>query len=147
MPTRSPTPCRQPGCAVLVSDRSGYCETHRKARRALDDARRGTAHARGYGRKWQAARAAYLAKHPRCELHQARGEVVAAREVDHIRPHRLREAIDSGDPARIATARRLFWDSANWQALCSSCHSEKTAREDGGWGRRPGGAEKSGGHG
>jgi len=42
--------------------------------------------------------------------------------VDHIIPHR-------GDLA-------LFWDEKNnWQALCHRCHSRKTAREDGGFGR------------
>lgn len=41
--------------------------------------------------------------------------------VDHIRPHR-------GD-------YRLFMDEANLQTLCETCHSAKTAREDGGFGR------------
>ena len=38
-----------------------------------------------------------------------------AKEVDHIIPHR-------GD-------MQLFWDVANWQGLCKSCHSKKTAQE------------------
>jgi 5-methylcytosine-specific restriction protein A len=28
----------------------------------------------------------------------------------------------------------LFWNRSNWQSLCHSCHSRKTASEDGGWG-------------
>jgi 5-methylcytosine-specific restriction protein A len=28
----------------------------------------------------------------------------------------------------------LFWDQSNWQPLCHTCHSKKTAREDGGFG-------------
>lgn len=56
--------------------------------------------------------------------------------VDHIKPHRLKQAIDSGDPERIAGARSLFWDSAgNWQSLCKRHHDVKTATEDGGFGR------------
>ena len=35
--------------------------------------------------------------------------MTAASVVDHIKPHK-------GDKA-------LFWDQANWQPLCASCHS------------------------
>ena len=44
------------------------------------------------------------------------GRYTKATDVDHIVPHR-------GD-------RDLFWDRNNWQALCHSCHSKKTAAED-----------------
>lgn len=41
--------------------------------------------------------------------------------VDHVVPHR-------GD-------KNLFWNArGNWQALCVSCHSRKTVKEDGGFG-------------
>lgn len=76
---------------------------------------------RGYGGKWQRARLAYLAKHPLCRLCEAQGRVTAATVVDHILPHR-------GDMV-------LFWASTtNWQPLCKSCHSIKTASEEGGIG-------------
>jgi 5-methylcytosine-specific restriction enzyme A len=39
---------------------------------------------------------------------------VVATEVDHITPHR-------GNP-------NLFWNRSNLQAMCRSCHSQKTAR-------------------
>lgn len=71
---------------------------------------------RGYGYKWQQARAGYLARHPLCVHCQKAGRVEEATEVDHVIPHR-------GDMA-------LFWDSSNWQALCKPCHSAKTASED-----------------
>lgn len=29
---------------------------------------------------------------------------------------------------------KLFWDSANWQAMNKECHDRKTASEDGGFG-------------
>jgi 5-methylcytosine-specific restriction protein A len=35
--------------------------------------------------------------------------------VDHIIPHR-------GN-------RELFWDTENWQALCTPCHNRKTKQE------------------
>lgn len=76
---------------------------------------------RGYGGRWQRARLAYLAKHPLCVACRALGRVEAATVVDHIEPHR-------GDMVK-------FWDSAsNWQPLCDSCHSAKTANEEGGIG-------------
>jgi 5-methylcytosine-specific restriction protein A len=49
-------------------------------------------------------------------------QLVFATEVDHKVPHR-------GD-------QDLFWDTSNWQSLCKPCHSAKTAREDGGFGRQ-----------
>jgi 5-methylcytosine-specific restriction enzyme A len=42
------------------------------------------------------------------------GQVTHTLEVDHIRKH-------EGDPT-------LFWDRANLQALCSTCHTRKTLR-------------------
>jgi len=60
--------------------------------------------------------------------------VAAATEVDHIKPHKLKQAIDGGDPVAIATAQSLFWNRRNWQGLCKTHHSRKTASEDGGFG-------------
>lgn len=48
------------------------------------------------------------------------GRVKAATDLDHINPHK-------GDMV-------LFWDKDNWQGLCHSHHSQKTATEDGGFG-------------
>lgn len=96
------------------------------------DQRRGSAAARGYGRRWQKAREGYLRKHPLCIRCKRAGFITAATVVDHIRPHR-------GDS-------QLFWDSSNWQPLCKRCHDRKTAASDGGFGRRrrEGGGQKSG---
>ena len=82
---------------------------------------RPSAAARGYGSRWQKARAGFLLAHPLCAGHTDRGEIVAANVVDHIIPHR-------GD-------MKLFWNRDNWQALCKRCHDTKTANEDGGFGR------------
>jgi 5-methylcytosine-specific restriction endonuclease McrA len=88
------------------------CEAKRDAaRKARFDRCRPNARARGYNRAWQAARAAFLAQHPRCTRC---GE--AADTVDHITPHR-------GDRGR-------FWDRANWQALCTRCHSGAKQSEE-----------------
>jgi len=72
-----------------------------------------------YGKAWQAARRTYLLAHPFCAMcgKPLRG---ADAVVDHVKPHR-------GD-------WRLFWDEANWQALCKHCHdSHKQRQEHGGY--------------
>lgn len=78
---------------------------------------------RGYGYRWQKARAAYLAENPLCVYCRRIGRVEAATVVDHIKPHR-------GD-------EQLFWDEGNWQPLCASCHSSIKQAEEAkakGWG-------------
>jgi 5-methylcytosine-specific restriction protein A len=122
VPGRPKSICRAPSCGKVI-DAPGYCEQHKKVVRKQEDERRGTAAERGYDSKWAKARAFYLRKHPLCVYCQRDKRVVAATVVDHITPHRLKEAIDSGDEQRIARARTLFWDSAsNWQPLCKPHH-------------------------
>lgn len=106
-------PCAHPGCGVLTSGR--YCPQHFQPKQ---DRRRPAAYRKWYtGDKFRKARAAFMAAHPLCEICGG-----LSSDLDHITPHK-------GDPV-------LFWDSDNWQALCASCHSKKTAREDGGFGNR-----------
>lgn len=121
MPLRPQRPCRAQGCRALHRNASGYCDTHAdQVKSYVKEKPRESSTARGYGYKWQQARAGFLARHPLCIKCQARGLVVVATDVDHIEPHK-------GDMA-------LFWDRSNWQALCGPCHSTKTASEDGGFG-------------
>lgn len=75
---------------------------------------RGTSAQRGYGGRWQKARATWLRAHPLCKMHADMGQVVAATVVDHIEPHR-------GD-------MKLFWDTSNWQSLCKACHDRHKQR-------------------
>jgi 5-methylcytosine-specific restriction protein A len=114
MPTQAPRPCSHPGCRVLVTD-GARCEAHRRQSARFSDAFRKGSTERGYGGRWQRARAAFLAAHPVCSC----GGLASV--VDHITPHK-------GDAA-------IFWDSANWQPLCEICHNRKTAAVDGGFGR------------
>jgi 5-methylcytosine-specific restriction protein A len=112
-----------------VTGIDGFCEAHRAEVRRISDQHRGTASARGYGRKWQAARAQFLAAHPLCqceECDEGRVRLRVAQVVDHKIPHK-------GDP-------KLMWDRKNWQSMAKECHDRKTAREDGGFGRLPRGA-------
>ena len=88
-------------------------------RAAYDDSRLSSAK-RGYGRQWRKTRERILSRDPLCvnpfgiEQH-----VVFSADVDHIVP---REQGGSDD-------------DSNLQGLCHSCHSRKTAIEDGGFGR------------
>ena len=59
--------------------------------------------------RWRKCRKIFLAANPVCVLCERRGITTAANVVDHIRPH-------GGDP-------ELFWDTGNWQPLCTPCHN------------------------
>lgn len=120
MPVRPKSPCIYVGCRELV-DKPGLCVTHKKLKQKTCDIIRGSSASRGYGYRWRQARAAYLSEHPLCCLCSKQGLVSAANVVDHIIPHK-------GD-------KIYFWDQDNWQSLCAPCHNQKTATEDGGWGR------------
>jgi 5-methylcytosine-specific restriction enzyme A len=123
MPISAPKPCSYPGCNVLVRGQS-RCALHAKKDRLEFEKRRGSAASRGYDRHWKKARDKFLSEEENCYCvgpdHLGKG--VLATVVDHIIPHK--------------NDRRLFWDKRNWQPLCKSCHDKKTAREDGGFGRR-----------
>lgn len=117
-------PCRQPGCRKLT--KNGYCEEHEQQhqRRYESQQQRVSSAKRGYGRKWRTESKAFLAEYPWCKACLDKGIKEPATEVDHIIPHKGNQ--------------KLFWDKKNWQGLCHSCHSRKTAGEDGGFGRPPG---------
>lgn len=134
MPTARPKPCRHPGCKQLVKDEA-YCAEHKKVQRQIEDRDRATAAQRGYDSRWRKASKTFLSRHPLCQACEVKGKVTAAAATDHKVPHRLFDALESGDEAWIAQAQHLFWDTSNWQAICPSCHSVKTNREDGGFGR------------
>ena len=77
---------------------------------------RGTAAQRGYGSRWQKARAIFLAEHPLCCRCGEEGQVTPATVVDHIEPHK-------GD-------QKLFWDQKNWQPLCKPHHDSAKQSEE-----------------
>jgi len=56
------------------------------------------------------------------------GRTTAATVVDHIIPHRLKEALNDGDPVSIAKAQKLFWSRSNWQPLCKQHHDSTKQR-------------------
>ena len=81
---------------------------------------RSNSNARGYNHRWTKYRALFLQQNPLCAECQKQNILNPATVVDHITPH-------CGD-------YDLFWDPANHQCLCASCHSTKTATKDGGFG-------------
>lgn len=99
-----------------------YLRYPRASVQILDLNPRESAAQRGYGSDWQKARKQFLRLNPLCKDCAAESRVVPAMVVDHIIPHK-------GDQV-------LFWDQDNWQPLCKSHHSQKTARQDGGFGNQ-----------
>jgi 5-methylcytosine-specific restriction protein A len=77
--------------------------------------RRPSGRAAGYNSEWERLSKNYLSMHTRCVDCDERAQVV-----DHIEPHRGNQV--------------LFWSRSNWQPMCKSCHSKKTASQDGGFG-------------
>jgi 5-methylcytosine-specific restriction enzyme A len=119
MPWAVKVRCR--GCGTPVA--RGYCDACQAKGRSREI--RPNSAQRGYGSRWRKASAGWLAAHPLCvDPFGVHGGVpVQATDVDHKVPSR-------GD-------MNLHWQSDNWQSLCKSCHSRKTAAEDGGFGRSP----------
>ena len=80
---------------------------------------KGSSSERGYTWAWTKARRVFLTSHPLCVMCLAMkpSRVTVANVVDHITPHQ-------GDQA-------LFWDEANWQALCAPHHNGEKAEQEG----------------
>jgi len=119
MPARALHPCATKGCPNLIPAGQAHCPAHT----TQYEQDRGSAAVRGYDARWRRLRKMFLAANPLCADiygdHARDGQVVAAIDVDHILPR--------------AAGGQDDWD--NLQALCPSCHSKKTAIEDGRWGQ------------
>jgi len=121
--------CKEPGCVAYAAVGSAYCKAHGAVRsREYRSSEHKKEAARLYRTgQWQALRRQQLTLLPFCAECLKAGKYTLASEVDHVVPHR-------NDP-------QLFFDPSNLQSLCHSCHSIKTAREDGGFGRARSAAE------
>ena len=106
--------CKEVGCITKIAS-GKYCAIHKAASKKEG---RLPANKRGYDHKWRCYREAFLSVEPLCWHCRAKGKAIPATVVDHIKP------VTNGqsDP--------LFWDKANHQSLCRSCHSIKTRVED-----------------
>lgn len=95
-----------------------------QAKKIEPKTKRKTSSQRGYNGKWQRLRESFANHHPALCTHCMKKDILkAANHLDHIIPHKGQD-----DP--------LFWDWNNLQWLCHSCHSVKTATEDGGFGNQ-----------
>ncbi|AZF90343.1 MAG: HNH endonuclease [Phage 5P_3] len=112
MPIKPQRACAESGCPNAALPGSSRCAQHHRERKREADTRLSAAQ-RGYDHKWRMTRARFIKEHPLCIC----GE--KATDVDHIIP-RSQGGTDE-------------W--CNLQALCHSCHSRKTDKYDGGWGR------------
>lgn len=102
MPMRAPS-IRVCGCVVASGQRCQHIVARDRERKAAFDLKRPTARQRGYDSKWDEARKAFLAKHPRCARCGQPATIV-----HHSIPHRGNKAI--------------FWDRSKWVSACQPCH-------------------------
>ena len=101
--------CSIPGCNEKT--KNARCEDHTIEKERINRHQRGSAHERGYTKRWRISASIYLMAHPFCvDCDPPRFASV----VDHIIPHR-------GD-------YDLFWDETNWQSMCKHHHDKKTGR-------------------
>lgn len=92
-----------------------------ESQRACDE-KRGTAHSRGYGTRWQKYRADFLARHPWCVA--CLDLPAEALVVDHIVPVLQDGSSVSGD------CDPLFYAGFNHEPLCRRHHDVKTRFDD-----------------
>lgn len=116
--------CHWVGCSRAAE--GYYCEVHKdkakKETRLFEGTRRGVSATWQHlynTPHWKKMRKEFLAAHPLCAMCGKPANVA-----DHITPHRGAEA--------------LFYNEANLQALCHSCHSRKTLAENNNFNRRKG---------
>jgi len=118
LPRKPKRPCSYPGCPKLTEGQ--FCEEHQKLTdRHYEKYQRDPAVKKRYGRSWKRIRDRYIAEHPLCEQCEKNGRITPAQEVHHVQP------LSQGGTNEYS----------NLMALCTSCHSEITAREGGRWGR------------
>ena len=110
MPQRPPHPCSVPDCPALVS-RGARCPDHVRAQRREADSLRPSG-SRRYPHAWSKPggyREQHLHREPSCRFCRAGTQL----EVDHI----------DGDSTNH--------NPSNLRTLCHSCHSGRTARDQG----------------
>lgn len=122
MPIRPKSICRHPGCGKAIA-RPGYCDKHIDDAKQWDDNRKAAFRQKRRALKtnsseWRRLREMVLREKPLCADCLKENRIKEASVVDHI----------DGDATNN--------NRKNLQSLCASCHSKKTASEDGGFGNR-----------
>ena len=111
-----------PACAVIVAKQQEKRALERaKTQNSTRNAKSPEHKAVYNNSRWAKASRTFRERNPLCVHCLERGITTPATCVDHIIPHGYNW--------------ELFWDSNNWQSLCWSCHSKKTAKDNKGWGK------------
>jgi 5-methylcytosine-specific restriction protein A len=100
------------------------CEKHKQKTSSDYNKFRGSASKNGYDRTWEKIRLIALKRDQYiCQECLEKGDrIVPANHVDHAIPFKGKD-----DPLRL--------DLSNLRSLCQPCHSRKTVKHDGGFGR------------
>lgn len=87
-----------------------------KGRKAQDPVKRERVRSKDeyHSYRWTRASKIFRAEHPLCSECKSKGIIQEAEVVDHIVP--------------VAICKD-FWDSSNWQSLCSKCNIAKGNRD------------------
>lgn len=125
MPRLPNKPCATPGCPALVPPGTRRCQAHqRQQQRQYNQQQRPAGHAFYQSAEWRAFRKQALATLGttcvQCGADGSQPYVVI--ELDHIKS--------------IEEAPGLALEISNVRPLCRRCHSSRTAREQGRWGKR-----------
>lgn len=114
----TPRPCRKIGCPGKTTDKTGYCDKHKKTENgwSRNERTKGNRHKRGYGYQWEKLRQKILKRDEYlCQPSLRKGLVVVAEEVDHIIPK------EHGGTD----------EESNLQSISKVEHRAKTAKERG----------------
>lgn len=90
---------------------------------------------RGYGYKWQQARAGFLAKHPFCVMCLAEYGVTETDPADVVlRCAEMCKSVPYADVVNHRIPHRgdqtLFWDRSNWEPICKHHHDSDVQRRE-----------------
>lgn len=135
MPNAPRKECATPGCVGTADARERWCETCRTLNEHTTAAiaKRPTANERGYSARWQRYTKRYLAANPFCvDPHGAHAaDYVRADVVDHkIAPRTALDGLPLNVNPKPLEYHKLFWNPANHQPVCTTCHNRKTATVD-----------------
>lgn len=110
MPYKARRICIEPNCNDFAESGSSRCKTHKQAQtRAINQNRDVTDKRFRSTKYWLISKKVFIHNNPLCKECGGR-----ATDVDHVNGY---------------TTWSEFADQSNWQSLCKSCHSTKTANE------------------
>ena len=115
MPFNSKIPCKHPLCPELIEAGKKFCPHHKQPTSEYEKTRN-SINSKIYNTTWRKLRRVKLNSNPLYELCLAKGKVVQAEEVDHVKPVNQYPEL------------RLVYN--NLQNLCVTCHSKKTREEN-----------------